>query len=275
MAVLLDGKKLSEKILIGLKSEIQSSGKKFFLAVVVVGESPVIEKFIGQKERIARDLGIEFRRYNYESAISTNELRKRISVIVHEADPDGLIIQLPLPAAINTQYILNSIPPEKDVDVLSAKALGNFFTGKAKAVPPVVGAIQELIEEYGIEYKTKHVVVVGAGMLVGKPIASWLLNEKVSFSVVDENTKDPTSVLREADIIMSGVGKPGLIIGDAVKEGVIVFDAGTSEAEGKLSGDADFNSVSTKASYITPVPGGIGPLTVAMIFKNLISPRGR
>jgi methylenetetrahydrofolate dehydrogenase (NADP+)/methenyltetrahydrofolate cyclohydrolase len=271
MATILDGKKLSEKILAGIKAEIQQSGKQLSFAVIVVGDDPVVAKFISQKERIARDLNVSFQRYEYEKTISTNELRKRIGVIVHEADPTGIIVQLPLPSSINVQSILNSVPSEKDVDVLSARSLGNFFVGKSVVVPPVVGAIQLLLKEYGIEYQSKRIAVIGAGMLVGKPVAAWLLNEKISFSVVDIHSPDISAFTKEADVIISGVGKPGLITGDMVGEGVIIVDAGTSEVGGKLSGDVDFDSVSKKASFITPVPGGVGPLTVAMIFKNLFA----
>ena len=172
---------------------------------------------------------------------------------------------------MNAQYILNSVPPEKDVDVLSARPLGNFFVGKSIAIPPVVGAIQALLHEYEIDYQSKHVLIVGAGALVGKPVAVWLLNEKVAFSVIEEGAPGREVLMESADIIISGVGKPGLISGDMVKEGVIMIDAGTSEAGGKLAGDAEFESVSAKASHITPVPGGVGPLTVVILFKNLLA----
>lgn len=265
--VILDGKQLAEKIIAGLKSEI--GGRKLSLGAVVVGGTPVIEKFIGQKKKAAEELGVDFRIYDYAAAISTNELRKRIATIVHDADPTGIIIQLPLPSHINTQYILNSVPSGKDVDVLSARAIGDFAVGKSPVVPPVVGAIQALFEEYRISLQDKYVVIVGAGTLVGKPVALWLLNEKGTFSVVEEGTPDIAAFTRQADIIISGVGKPGLITGDMVRDEVIVIDAGTSEAGGKLAGDVDFDSVSPKAAFITPVPGGVGPLTVAMIYRNL------
>lgn len=270
MATLLDGKKLAEELASELKKEISAHSRKLSLAVIRVGDDAVVSKFIAKKERLARDLGVGVRVYAYEAGISTSELRKRISVIVHEADPTGIIIQLPLPGGIQAQHILNSVPPEKDVDVLSARSLGNFFVGKAAIAPPVVGAIQALFGEYAIEYRTKHVLIVGAGMLVGKPVATWLLNEKVSFSVADVNTADMANYMRQADIVISGVGKPALITGDMVKDGVIVVDAGTSEVNGKLSGDVDFGSVAPKAAFITPVPGGVGPLTVVMLFNNLL-----
>lgn len=281
LMILLDGKKLSAEIISGLGEEIGKLTKKLVLGVIRVGQDEVISKFVAQKKKIADELGVDFRLYEYEESISTNELRKRIAVIVHEASPDGIIIQLPLPAGINTRYILDSVPAEKDVDVLSAKALGNFFAGKpphqnvgrggkSEVLPPVVGAIKALFEKYGIDYKNKYIVVVGAGELVGKPLAAWLLNERATFSVVRSATENIADFTKRADIIVTGVGKPKLITGDMVKDEVVVIDAGTSESAGKLAGDVDFDSVAVKASFITPVPGGVGPLTVAMIYKNLL-----
>lgn len=269
--VILDGKALAEKMVAGLQEQYAGLTKKPVLAAVVVGDDAVIRKFVERKKNIASELGVDFRVYEYASDISTNELRKRLAVIVHDTDPDGIIVQLPLPPEINRQYILNSIPPEKDVDVLSARAIGDFAVGKSKILPPVVGAIKALLGEYNIDVRAKHVLVVGAGMLVGKPVALWLANKKASFSVVDESTQGVPEFAEKADIIITGVGKPGLITGNIVKEGAVVIDAGTSESGGKLVGDVDFDSVSQKASHITPVPGGIGPLTVAMIYQNLFT----
>ena len=161
--------------------------------------------------------------------------------------------------------------PEKDVDVLSARAVGNFSVGKSRIAPTVVGAIQELFLEYKIDVKGKNVAILGAGALVGKPVAMWLMRESSVVTVITEETPNPEEILKSADIIISGIGKPGYITGDMVKDGVVVVDAGTSESEGKIRGDVDFDSVSKKASYLTPVPGGVGPLTVAMIFKNLLA----
>lgn len=275
----MDGKSLADRIIAELKETYAGFAKKPALAAVVVGADAVIRKFLERKKAVADELGVDFRIYEYSADISTNELRKRIAVIVHEAAPGGIIIQLPLPPHLNRQYILNSVPPEKDVDVLSARAVGDFAVGKSRIAPPVVGAIKALLGEYGIDYKSKHVIVIGAGALVGKPVAAWLANEKVSFTVVDENTPDISAFTKQADIIITGVGKPGLITGDMIREGAVVIDAGTSEAGGpstalgasKLVGDVDFDSVNKKASHITPVPGGVGPLTVAMIYKNLLA----
>ncbi len=268
--ILLDGKKLSHKICADLKQNITGMKKQFRLAAVVVGRDPVIEKFVAQKKKIAESIGIEVRIYPFDEAITTNELRKRLVEIVHEKKNSGVIIQLPLPPHINTQYILNAVTPEKDVDVLSSRAIGNFVVGKSLVMPPVAGAIRALFEEYGIDYAGKRVVVMGAGTLVGKPMALWFLNEGVTFSVVRSSTSSPQEFLLNADIIISGVGKPRFINGEMVKDGVVVIDAGTSESEGKVAGDVDFESVALRASYMTPVPGGVGPVTIAVLLKNLV-----
>lgn len=269
--MILDGRKLSEKILTSLKQEVNSFSKKLRLAVVAVGKNQIAEKFINQKRKTAEFLGMDFKIYPFEEEITTNELRKRLSEIVHEKRNTGVIIQLPLPEQINTQYILNSIVPEKDVDVLSSKAIGNFVAGKSEIMPPVAGAVKEIFEEYNIEYKGKNIVVVGAGSLVGKPVAWWLLNEKISFTVTESSTIHPEEIIKNADILVTGIGKPGFLKGDWIKKGAVVIDAGTSESGGKLSGDVDFESASQKAGHITPVPGGVGPVTVAMLFKNLVT----
>ena len=214
---LLDGKALAGNIIADLKVEFAKFGKPPMLAVVVVGEDPVIRKFIAQKQRVAADLDVDFRVYEYPASISTGELRERVATIVHDADPNGIIIQLPLPPHVNQQAILNSVPPGKDVDVLSARAVGDFSVGKSKIVPPVVGAMQALFLEYGIDYRSKHILVVGAGTLVGKPVAAWLTNEKASFTIVDERTPDISEFTKKADLIITGVGKPGLITGDMVR----------------------------------------------------------
>lgn len=266
---LLDGKTLAAKITSGLREEYQKLPKPLSLGVVVVGDDPVIAKFIAQKKRIADELGVDFRTYAYDANISTNDLRANMSSLVHQANLDGIVVQLPLPSGINAQSILNAVPPEQDVDMLSARAMGNFAVGKSVVFPPVVGAVKALFDEYGIDIRGKMTAVIGAGALVGKPIATWLLLEKATFTVVEEGG-DVAAATRGADIVISGAGKPGLIGADMIKSDAVVIDAGTSESGAKIVGDVDFDAVSRKAAFITPVPGGIGPLTVAMIYKNLL-----
>ena len=268
--VLLDGKQLAEKIIAELKAEVASLNKKLRLAVIVVGNDPVVTKFIAQKRKVAEQIGIDFRIFPFEGAVTSSELRSRVAEIVHEKKNTGVIIQLPLPAHIGKQHMLNAIIPQKDVDVLSSRAIGNVVAGTNPVISPVASAVKALFEEYKIEYVGKHIVIMGAGALVGKPVALWLLKEKIGYSIVTEETPNIADVLMQADIVISGIGKPKFITGDMVKNNVVIIDAGTSESAGKLSGDVDFDSVNLKASYITPVPGGVGPVTVAMLFKNLV-----
>jgi len=267
---ILDGKKYSQQIIARLKEEVANLSKPLRLAVIVVGNDPVVQRFIARKRKAAEEIGIDFRVYPFEEIVSANELRARVAEIVHEEKNTGVVIQLPLPLHMSKQHILNAVIPEKDVDVLSARGVGNVMVGKSPVISPVAGAIKRLFEEYKIEYKGKRIVVMGAGALVGKPVALWLLSEGVGFSVVNRETPNAPELLKEADIIISGIGKPGFITGDMVKEGVVIIDAGTSESKGKIAGDADFDTVSKKASFMTPVPGGMGPMTVAMLLYNVV-----
>ena len=273
--MIIDGKKMAEEIKNSLKDEVSKIGKKIRLAVVEVGADAVTEKFLEQKKRFGSVVGIDLRMYNMPENITTAKLREKLAEIVHIKENTGIIVQLPLPKNINTEYILDGIIPEKDPDMLSSKSWGVFSTGRSKIFPPVVRAIKYILEKHSIESRAKNVVVIGAGKLVGKPVAIWLINEGATVTVVDENTPDPKLYTLNADIIISGVGKPNLITADMVRDGVVAIDCGTSvgsadvEVESALRGDID-PAVANKASLFSPVPGGVGPLTVAMLFKNLV-----
>lgn len=267
--MIIDGKKIAEEIKNSLREEILKSGKKLKLAIVQVGENEVSKKFIERKVKFAEEIGIKTRIYNLPEEISTSQLRKKMAEICHIKENDGIIIQLPLPKNINTQYALNSIVLKKDVDILSSRSFGDFATGRSKILPPLVGVVKTIFEKYNIEPAGKNIVIIGRGILVGKPIASWLINEGATVSVLNSKTKDISKFTKEADIIISGVGKPGLVKPDILKDGVVVIDAATSIKDGKLIGDFD-PSTAEKSLLFTPVPGGVGPITVAMLFKNLI-----
>jgi len=255
--MLIDGKKIAEEI----KATLNGKGLK--LAIVMVGDDEASKKFIEKKIKFGQEIGAETRVYNLSADISTNQLRQKMAEISHIKENDGVILQLPLPSQIKTQYVLNGIITSKDVDVLSSRAFGDFATGHSKILPPVVGAIKEIFERNKIEARGKNVVVVGAGKLVGMPANVWFINQGATVSVVNEFTPDISLFTQNADIVISGAGRPGLIKSEIVKEGVIIIDAGS------LKGDVE-PAVAEKASLFTPVPGGIGPLTVAMVFKNLI-----
>jgi methylenetetrahydrofolate dehydrogenase (NADP+)/methenyltetrahydrofolate cyclohydrolase len=267
---ILDGRKLAEEILKKVKKEVQNKHLKLRLAVILAGDDPVSEIFINQKERACEKTGIDFKLFQFPSKIKFHALKKEIEKITRNPQNSGIIVQLPLPKKLNVQEILNLIPQEKDVDILSEKSLGKFYQGRIKIMPPTVKGILHLLEKYRITLERKNIVIVGAGRLVGNPLAIQLLQEKATLAVLNEFTRDASSFTKKADILVSAVGKPNLIKGKMVKNRTIVIDAGTVLKGNKLSGDVDFKSVSKKASYITPVPGGVGPLTVAFLLENLV-----
>lgn len=269
---LLKGKELAQKILEKIKREVKIRRQKLRLAVVIVGDDPASKIFINQKEIACQKVGIDFELFNFPAVISFQELKKEIERISQDSANSGVIIQLPLSKKLEPeiQKILNLVPSAKDIDVLSEENLGKFYSGTLLILPPVVGAIVSILKKYKISIKGREVLLVGAGRLVGFPLAVWFLKERATVSIINKLTKDAPSFIKKADIIISGVGKPCLIGGSMVKRGVVVIDAGTSFKKGKLVGDVDFKSVSKKASYITPVPGGVGPLTVACLLENLV-----
>lgn len=268
--ILLDGKKLAEKILENLKKEIRSRKLKLKLAVIQVGENSVSRVFINQKEKACRETGIYFELFKFPAGIKKGSFKKAIEKIVKNPKNSGVVIQLPLPNNFNPEEFLNLIPEEKDADVLSERSLGKFYQGTLKILPSTVQGILKLLNQYKIFLKGKNIVIIGAGRLVGFPLALQLLKEKATVSILNEFSKDTPSFTKKADILISAVGKPNLIKGNMVKNGAIIIDAGSSIEGGKSSGDIDFKSVSKKASYITPVPGGVGPMTVACLLKNLL-----
>jgi methylenetetrahydrofolate dehydrogenase (NADP+)/methenyltetrahydrofolate cyclohydrolase len=300
--MIIDGKKIADKILGELKDKVAKIEKPPYLAAVLVGpvrNSPPLgpsgrasagaisngvendagsRKFLELKKKAAESIGIECRIYEFPGEISNSELRKRLNQIVKATTCGGMIIELPLPTHLNTQAILNVVPEEKDPDVLSQKAQGAFWAGRSKVLPPSAEAVKIILEEYKIEPKGKVAAVFGYGLLVGKPISHWLASQGATIMVINEFTENPAELSGKADIVISGAGKPGLVKSEMVKEGAIVIDFGytaeaqniTGSTEKKIMGDIDFKEVSKKASFITPVPGGTGPIVVAAVLKNFI-----
>ncbi len=264
MAELLDGRTLSKKIL----RRIGDEQLNLCLAVVLVGEDPASRSFIKQKERACKAVSVKFRKVEFEEKINQDDLIKEIKKISNESS--GVVVQLPLPPNFESQGVLNAVPQEKDVDVLSEKGFEDFRSGDSPVLPPVVGAVNYFLKEYSISLLGKKIVLLGKGRLVGKPLSVWLGKKGVDFSVVEKDTEGPKDILKEADLIISGVGKPNIINREDIKKGAVVIDAGASLDKGQLTGDVNFKGVSKKAGYITPVPGGVGPLTVACLLENLL-----
>jgi methylenetetrahydrofolate dehydrogenase (NADP+)/methenyltetrahydrofolate cyclohydrolase len=267
---ILDGRKLSERILNAIEREIKNHHLALRLAVISVGNNIVSEIFINQKKKACEKVGIDFKLFQFPSTIKFQNLKREIGKILRNQKNSGIIIQLPLPKKLNVQEILNLIPRKKDADVLSEQSLVKFYSGRFKIMPPTVKGILYLLKKYGINLKRKNIVIVGAGRLVGNPLAIQLLQEKATLAVLNAFTKDASSFTKKADILVSAVGKPNLIKGKMVKKGAVIIDAGTAMKRGRMIGDVNFNSVSKKAGFMTPVPGGVGPLTVAFLLENLV-----
>jgi len=268
--MVIDGKQLASEIIEELKKEREAIPKKIRLAVVLVGDNPASLSFIKQKEKIAQELNIDFRLYQYPETIKTKELRKKVSEICRVTYNRGIVVQLPLPASINSQVVLNAILTLKDPDILSEKNLGGFYVNRLIVLPPVIEAIKFLLKKYQIPIEGKIVLLIGRGQLVGKPAALWFINQRATVIVANSKTQNLQDLIKMADIIVSSAGVPNLITGEMVKQGVVIFDSAVVSEAGKLKGDGDFDSLKDKAALVTPVPGGLGPLTVAFLFKNLL-----
>jgi methylenetetrahydrofolate dehydrogenase (NADP+)/methenyltetrahydrofolate cyclohydrolase len=267
--MIIDGKKISEEVLAGLKKEISDKNFELSLGAVLVGDDPEFKKFVDLKSKVAENVGIAFTTYKFDEDITTEELKKNMREISEWSD--GVLVELPLPKHIDQQAILNEVPFEKDVDVLSDEAQKLFYKDTSKINPPAVEALKIMLEKNNISPKGKKVAVFGQGILVGKPISHWLEKQGAEVSKIDEFTKNPEKYSKDADIIVSGVGKPGLITGDIIKKDVVVIDFGYGKKGGKMVGDVDSTSVSKKASLLIPVPGGMGPILIAAVLKNLIT----
>lgn len=259
--MLIQGKYIADEIKRDLAGRVRGIGRHLVLAVVKVGSDAVTAKFVERKRQFGDTIGVEVALHQYPADSTEEVLAAEVRTLGAEREVDGLIVQLPLPLEINADVVLESIPPEKDVDALSSAP---------RVGAPVAGAVAEIFARYHIDPRNKCAVVIGEGRLVGKPIAHWLEEVGAHVDVVSlETTETMRSLTERADIIVSGAGVPRLITPELVREGVVLIDAGTSESEGKLVGDID-PACAEKAALYTPVPGGVGPITVAVLFRNVL-----
>ena len=271
---LLDGKKLSLKIKENLKKEVaklKEEGVIPGLAVILVGNDPASQTYVKMKKNACNEIGIYSVVHEFPETITQKELISTIDMINENPNIHGLLIQLPLPKHIDTTKILERVSPKKDVDGFHPYNMGRLVEGLDTFAPCTPLGVMELFKEYNIDVKGKDVCIVGASNIVGKPMWALLLNEFATVDICHIETKDLKSHTLRADIVIVGVGKPNLITQDMIKEGAIVVDIGINRLkDGKLVGDVDFENVSKKASFITPVPGGVGPMTIAMLLSNTI-----
>ncbi|MEA3314255.1 MAG: bifunctional methylenetetrahydrofolate dehydrogenase/methenyltetrahydrofolate cyclohydrolase FolD [Campylobacterota bacterium] len=271
---ILDGKKLSEKIRIEVKKDVEILQQKAItpgLAVILVGSDPASTAYVNMKSKACKEAGIYSIVHEMPKSISQENILEIIDLMNKNQNIDGILVQLPLPTHIDTTAILESIEPSKDVDGFHPYNVGRVVAKLDGFVPATPYGVMELLKEYNIDLKGKNVCVVGASNIVGKPMATLMLNEDATVEICHIHTDDLKKHTLNADIICVGVGVINLIKEDMVKDGAIIIDIGINRLEsGKLTGDVDFENVSAKCSYITPVPGGVGPMTIAMLLKNTI-----
>ena len=279
MARIIDGKGIAEDIHRELKEEVAilaKEGRAPGLAVVLVGNDPASETYVRSKERKARELGIFSQVFRRDAGISKEELLELIQELNEDRRIDGILVQLPLPSHIDEKEIIEAIDPGKDVDGFHPVNTGRLFNSQKdlpRFEPCTPMGIMELLEREGIEVEEKKAVVVGRSNIVGKPVACLLLEKNATVTICHSRTRDLARETVTADLLVVAVGKPGFIDGSMVKYGVVAIDFGILRVDGKLVGDLDFPSVEKKSSYITPVPGGVGPMTIAMLMKNTIKAR--
>ncbi len=271
MAIILDGKKLRDKIFENLKQRLNNMSEKPTLAVILVGENPASQIYVRNKKKTAENLGINSIVINYPADISENILLDKIQELNNDNKITAILVQLPLPKHIDKFKIIDAIAPEKDVDGLTPYNSGKLFSGEEPYVYPCTPkGILLLLDEYNIELEGKHVVVIGRSNLVGKPVAQMLLNRNATVTMCHSHTKNLSDITKTADIIVSAVGKN--IIGEKMlKSDCVVVDVGIfKDINGKICGDVDFTSASKIAAYISPVPGGVGPMTIASLMLNTV-----
>ncbi|CDE89225.1 bifunctional protein FolD [Clostridium sp. CAG:729] len=271
MAVILDGKKLRDKIFVDLKQKIDKMDKKPTLVVILVGENPASQIYVRNKKKTAENLGINSVVINYPDTVSEQELLEKINELNNDKDVTAILVQLPLPEHIDKFKVIDAISPKKDVDGLTPYNSGKLFSGEEPFVYPCTPkGILLLLDEYNIKLEGKHVVVVGRSNLVGKPISQMLLKRNATVTVCHSYTENLSQITKTADIIVSAVGGE-IIEKNMLKSDCVVVDVGIFKDEnGKVRGDVDFENVSKIAAYISPVPGGVGPMTIASLMLNTV-----
>lgn len=271
MAIILDGKMLRDKIFESLKAKLDKMQQKPTLAVILVGENPASQIYVRNKKKTAEKLGINSLSIEYPSDISEEELLNKIKELNSDEKVTAILVQLPLPAHINKNRIIDAILPQKDVDGLTPYNLGKLFSGEEPYVYPCTPkGILLLLDEYNIKLEGKNIVVVGRSNLVGKPVAQMLLKRNATVTMCHSHTQNLSEITKTADIIVSAVGKK--VIGEKMlKSDCVVVDVGIfKDVNGKICGDVDFTSASKIAAYISPVPGGVGPMTIASLMLNTV-----
>ena len=279
MAKIIDGKLISQQIREEIAQKVvdfnKKTGKLPGLAVIIVGEDPASQVYVRNKKKACEQVGFYSRVYEVPEATTQEELNALVEELNTDEKIHGILVQLPLPKHLNEEEVLLKINPEKDVDAFHPYNVGRITIGDPKFLPCTPAGVMQLLYRSGIEISGKECVVVGRSNIVGKPMALLLLADNGTVTVCHSRTKDLKEVCKRADILVAAIGKADFFTADMVKEGAVVIDVGMNRrADGKLTGDVDFASVEPVASYITPVPGGVGPMTITMLLQNTLTAAG-
>ena len=275
MAVILDGKAVSAKVKEEVKEEVESlkkQGVSVGLAVIIVGNNPASRTYVNNKKKACEAAGILSEEYALPEETTQEELLALVEELNHKDSINGILCQLPLPKQLDEEAVIAAISDKKDVDAFSAVNVGHIMIGDYSFLPCTPAGIMEILRHYNIDVAGKECVVIGRSNIVGKPMAMLLLHQNGTVTICHSKTKNLKDVTSRADILVAAVGIPHFVTADMVKEGAVVIDVGMDRDEnGKLCGDVDFAAVEPKASYITPVPGGVGPMTIATLLKNTVT----
>ena len=272
--VLIDGKKVSAEVRVCLAKEVkelkEKTGRVPGLATVLVGDDPASAVYVRNKNKICRELG--FKSFEQKLSLDTSEakLLQLIKELNSNNDIHGILVQLPLPNQIDSEKILQAIDPNKDVDGFHPINVGKLVVGNALLTPCTPSGIIKLLDHYEIDISGKHAVVLGRSNIVGKPVSMLLLQRNATITICHSRTKNLEEITRSADILVAAIGRANFVTENMVRKGAIVIDVGINRVDGKLTGDINFEPVSKKASYITPVPGGVGPMTIALLMENTL-----
>lgn len=275
MAQIIDGKAISVAVKEQVKNETQvlkEKGISVGLAVVIVGNDPASRVYVNNKKKACETVGFESFEYALPEETTQEELIELVNKLNNDEKVNGILVQLPLPKHINETAVINTIVPEKDVDAFHPENVGHIMIGDYKFLPCTPAGVIEMLDQSGIEIDGKNCVVIGRSNIVGKPMSMLLLKRNGTVTICHSRTKNLAEICRNADILVAAVGKANFVTADMIKNGAVVIDVGMNRLEsGKLCGDVDYNACFEKASYITPVPGGVGPMTISMLMKNTLT----
>lgn len=267
---IIDGKEIAKEIRENIKNEIAEQDLKPGLAIIMVGNNPASEIYVRNKRKACAEIGIHEELYHFDDNVSEEELKECILKLNNNDDIHGIMVQSPLPEHLNEDRIMNYIIPEKDVDGFGISSLGLLASNEEQFISATPYGIIKLLEHENIPISGQNVVIIGRSKIVGRPLALALLNRDATVTITHSKTQDLPKITRTADILIVAIGKPNYITAKDIKEGAVVIDVGINRIDGKVVGDVDFASAKEKASYITPVPGGVGPMTIAMLLNNVL-----